>query len=281
MGVNSEAAFALDPVRQLVKISAMPRRRINFAALLAALLLMIGCDRPSPNTPTRSPVSLETNSTVLAAALRNRDPEIRAAAAQLIVAHSIAIDPRALIHGLNDSNPNVRRHCATALGRLRSREAIRPLFMLLQDDNWFVRAEAAAALGQVGDPRAAGWLVQLLNDPDPYVRLCAGTALLEVTGDSHRTMLLQAYDRATPTAKINLAIALAKLREPVAIDHLISATQTNDVALRRRAAEALGNYPPAAVTNTLILLSADANSSVRDEAARALQRTENNPATGR
>jgi len=259
----------------------MPRRRFNFAVFSAALLLVAGCDRPVPSAPAHSPVSLDTNATVLADALRDRDPEIRAAAAQLIAAHSIAINPGALIRGLDDSNPNVRRHCATALGRLRAGEAIRPLFMLLQDDNWFVRAEAAAALGQIGDPRAAGWLVQLLNDPDPYVRLCVGTALREVTTDSHRTMLLQAYDRATPAAKISLAIALAKLREPVAVDLLISATRTNDVILRRRVAEALGDYPPAAVTNALIFLSTDANASVRDEAARALQRMEITPATSR
>jgi HEAT repeat protein len=271
--------LALDAVRQLVKIPGMPRSRFNFPLLLTALFVLAACDRPVPSASTRGPITLATNAMALAAALRDRDPEIRAVSAQLIAANSIAVDQNLLIRGLDDSDPNVRRHCAVALGRMRANAAIKPLFMLLQDDNWFVRAEAAAALGQIGDPRAAGWLVQLLNDQDPYVRLCAGTALREVAADSHRSMLLQAYVRATPTARVNLAIALAKLQEPIAVDPLISATQTNDVTLRRRVAEALGDYPPAAVSNTLTLLSADPNASVRDEAMRALQRMGNTPAT--
>jgi len=152
------------------------------------------------------------------------------------------------------------------------------LFPLLQDENWFVRAEAAAALGRIGDPRAAGWLLQLLNDADPYVRLCSGSALRDVTAETHRAMLLQAFAHANPLARPNIAIALAKLGEPLALELLISATQTNDVTFRRRVTEALGDYAAPVVTNTLTLLLADGNDGVREEAARALLRVKNKPA---
>jgi HEAT repeat protein len=249
----------------------VPRR--NFTFLLLALFLVAGCDRPSSTPSSRSPVTIATNGPALAAGLGNRDPEIRAVAAQLIASSSFPIDPKALTRALNDSNPNVRRHCAVALGRMRAKEAIRPLFQLLQDSDWFVRAEAAAALGRIGDPRAVGWLLQLLNDGDPYVRLCAGAALREVTVESSRQMLLHAYERATSMTKPNIAIALAKLREPMVLAPLISVTQTNDVTLRRRAVEALGDYPFGGVSNTLSQLLNDADEMVRQEAAHALERS--------
>ena len=223
---------------------------------------------------------LATNGPALTAALRSRNPEIRVAAAQWIAVNAVVVEPSVLIRALDDSNPNVRRHCAVALGRLQAEAAVRPLFPLLKDENWFVRAEAAAALGRIGDPRAAGWLLQMLNDPDPYVRLCAGSALREVTTESHRPMLLQAFARAQPTALPNIAIALAKLGEPVALESLISATQTNDITFRRRVTEALGDYPATSVTNALTLLLADGNASVREEAERALKRAQNRSATG-
>jgi HEAT repeat protein len=249
----------------------MPRR--SFTAFLFALLLTTGCERSAPGPGARDSVTLATNGPSLTTALRCRDPEIRDAAAQLIVQNAIAVDPRELIRALDDSNPAVRRHCAKALGNMRTHEAVKPLFLLLQDHDWFVRAEAAMALGHIGDPRAVGWLLQMLNDGDAYVRLCAGTALRDVTAESHRPVLLQAFGRAKSVAKPNIAIALAKLREPVTLDLLISVSQTNDVTLRRRATEALGDYPPAVVTNTLTLLLVDADQGVRQEAARALHRT--------
>jgi HEAT repeat protein len=251
----------------------VPRRRFSFTFLLSSLLWTAGCDRPASTPPTRSTVTIATNGPALAAALRNRNAEVRVAAARLIASSSIAVDSKALVHALDDGDSNVRRNCAVALGRMRAKEAIKPLFLLLQDSDWFVRAEAATALGRIGDPRSAGWLLQMLNDGDAYVRFCAGAALRDVTVESHRDMLLQAYTHATAATQPNIAMALARLREPSVLDRLISVTQTNDVVSRRRVVEALGDYPARAVSNTLALLLSDADDAVRQEAARALQRS--------
>jgi len=222
---------------------------------------------------------LATNGPALTGALRNRDPQTRAEAARLIAVNSVAVDPSALVRGLDDSNPDVRGHCATALGKMRTQSALRPLFLLLQDRNWYVRAEAATALGRIGDPRVAGWLLQALNDDDPYVRLCVSTALREVTTESHRVMLLKAFGRAKSTAPA-IALALAKLHEPIALDQLISVAQTNDVVLRRQATEALGDYSSPAVTNILTTLLTDPDDGVKREAARALERMKTPPIVG-
>src|SRR2546429_579306 len=83
----------------------------------------------------------------------------------------------------------------------------------------------------IGHPRAAAWMVQLLTDGDAYVRLCAGTALRELTIESHRPMLREAFDRSAPTSRASLALALAKLREPVVLPMLTGMAQTNSVTL--------------------------------------------------
>jgi HEAT repeat protein len=272
--------FALDRALRFVKITPMPRCSFNSAVIFSALLLLIGCDRPTPKSSPHGTVSLATNGPVLVAALRNRDPQTRAEAARLIAVNSIAVDPSALTRALDDSNPDVRGHCATALGKMRAQSALRPLLPLLQDDNWYVRAEAATALGRIGDPRVAGWLLQVLGDGDAYVRLCASTALREVTAESHRAMLLQAFGRAPPSTRPAIAMALAKLHEPVALDQLIGVAQTNDVVLRRQATEALGDYSAPAVTNILTTLLRDPDDGVKREAARALQRMKTPPIGG-
>jgi len=272
-GVNPEAPiFTLDQLPLFAKIMPMPRCSFSFTVLFSVFLLVTGCERSRSDSSTGYHEPLATNGPALTVALRSRDSEARVAAAQLIAVNTVDVDSADLIRALDDSNPNVRRHCAMALGRRRVAMAVRPLFPLLKDDNWFVRAEAAAALGRIGDPRAAGWLLQLLNDSDPYVRLCAGSALREVTTESHRALLLQAFAHANPLTLPDIAIALAKLGEPVALESLISATQTNDVIFRRRVTAALGDYTTPAVTNTLTLLLADPNAGVREEAARALDR---------
>jgi HEAT repeat protein len=242
---------------------------VGWWLLLPVGLLGIGCGPSTPDPIPRHPPPLATNATALTTALRHRVPEARAEAARLIAENNTEVDPAALVLGLDDSNPNVRRYCAMALGRKRVPTAVKPLFLVLRDDDWRVRAEAATALGRIGDARAAAWLVQLLTDGDAYVRFCAGTALRDLVNESHRDMLRKSFARAHPIARPSLAIALGKLAEPVALDTLVNVAQTNDLVLRRYAIEALGHYPAETVSNVLAPLLASEDDDVRAEAARA------------
>lgn len=250
----------------------MSGRLLRGPLILSALLVVAGCGRSSHEPTTGHAAPLATNAAALTAALRQRSAETRAEAARLIAANDIEVEPSALMNGLDDPNPNVRRYCATALGRRRVRAAVRPLFEVLRDDDWRVRAEAATALGRIGDGRAVAWLVQLLGDSDAYVRFCAAAALRDVVNESHRELLRRAYARARPVERPALAIALGQLGEPAALDALVSVTQTNDAVLRRYAIEALGHYPAPVVTNRLASLLASEDPDVRAEAARAWQR---------
>lgn len=224
---------------------------------------------------------LPTDDPALKQALRRRDPEIRAAAAKLIAERSLPIATLELMRGLDDSVPAVRRHCARALGNRRAREALKPLFRLLQDSDWFVRAEACAALGEINDPRAAGWLIQLLNDGDGFVRHTAASALRRVACEVNRNVLVDAFRRADQPAQFSIAVALAKLGDPLAIVPLTDAASSTNNEVRRRAAASLGDFAAAgdvavvaSVTNALARLLADADESVRDYARLSLDKFE-------
>ena len=73
---------------------------------------------------------------------------------------------------------------------------------------------------------------------------------------------------------LELVGALAKLQEPVVLGVLTQMAQTNNATLRRRVAEALGDYTAPNVTNTLSLLRVDADQNVRETAAISLRRVQ-------
>ncbi|MCG3147848.1 MAG: hypothetical protein PCFJNLEI_01289 [Verrucomicrobiae bacterium] len=211
----------------------------------------------------------------LDAALHHRDPVIRAGVARLIGDHDLPLPPATLIKALDDSDPGVRRYCAETLGQRRETSALKPLFRLLADDNWYVRATAAAALGQLGDPRAAGWLIQMLGETDALVRLNATVALRQVAHENNHAALRTALAKAKPAQQLPLAMALAKLRDPLALDYLTNSLTVADAAFRRHVAEALGDFPDATMP-ALQQLAADPDEGVRHEAQRVLQRLESN-----
>src|SRR6185503_16520920 len=61
----------------------------------------------------------------------------------------------ALIQALGDADPLVRRSAASALGEMKSKNAVEPLIKLLKDDDTSVRKASAIALGRIGDTSAA------------------------------------------------------------------------------------------------------------------------------
>ncbi len=66
---------------------------------------------------------------------------------------------------------------ATALGKLKSREAVRPLSEMLKIGNLRERRSAAWALHQIGTTEAATLLQTAKQDPDEEVRFYAGNTL--------------------------------------------------------------------------------------------------------
>jgi hypothetical protein len=204
--------------------------------------------------------------------LRHRDRIVRVNMAKLIANQPNAGDFPEIVRALEDSDPEVRRDCARALGQLANPAALKPLFRLLSDDNWFVRAEAAIALGKIGDARAIGWLIQLLGDPDGYVRYSATGALYNLATASSHPLLLRALTVTAPADRFGIAVALARLHDPAALAPLGNAAKNNDVEIRRRAAEALGECGLVEGTNALAIFLMDPEPTVREQAREAIGR---------
>ncbi|NLY00226.1 MAG: sigma-70 family RNA polymerase sigma factor [Rhodopirellula sp.] len=109
------------------------------------------------------------------------------------VAQALAsIDPDALTRELAilcwDTNPNIRRAAAKALGDFgpRTKKGIRDLSRLLRDHEWEVRCAAAEALGNMGlaARSAVPELVSLLQDPCWEVRHASVRALKRIGPES-------------------------------------------------------------------------------------------------
>jgi len=83
----------------------------------------------------------------------------------------------ALIQALGDSDRDVRRAAAEALGDLGDPQAVPALIQALRDDWEAVRRAAAEALGKLGDPQAIPPLIQALGDYWYDVRFAAAEAL--------------------------------------------------------------------------------------------------------
>ena len=83
-----------------------------------------------------------------------------------------------LIAALKDKDSDVRNAAAWSLGRLGDKRAVEPFIAALKDKDSNVREAAAEALGELGDKRAVKPLLTALKkDKDSNVRDAAAKAL--------------------------------------------------------------------------------------------------------
>jgi len=94
-----------------------------------------------------------------------------------------------LITSLSDPDGNVRRLAASALGKLRSAEAVESLLRLLQKETGpQVRQYAIKALGRIGDARSVVMLTRIADDvaERDYNRIAARRSLTEIRAGVRR-----------------------------------------------------------------------------------------------
>ncbi len=123
-----------------------------------------------------------------------------------------------LVEALNNSNPDVRKFAARALGIIQDKRSEEPLIKVLGDENLEVAAAAALSLGTVGTEKSVTPLIKALdvkdmtikinasislgqleskdsvapltkvmeNDDDPYVRQWCARALENITGNRYK-----------------------------------------------------------------------------------------------
>jgi HEAT repeat protein len=159
----------------------------------------------------------------LARALSDTAPAVRAAAVLALAKPNSEAAPR-LLAALDDTDSNVRRSVANALGELGEPSALSPLANHARDEAAEVRAAVLRALGRLHDARALPILVQALSDSDDGVHLAALAALGDTNSPAAVAPLRASLQLEPRLAKTALA-ALGRIADPSAEKTLIESLE--------------------------------------------------------
>lgn len=111
------------------------------------------------------------------------DPELRAAAVELVGFLGEARDAQLLIQAAEDPSAEVRARAAAALGRLAATDGAVALTRALDDRIYFVRLHAARALGKVGEEAALERLVRQAREDRFEAARAAAEAIAQIDPD--------------------------------------------------------------------------------------------------
>lgn len=117
---------------------------------------------------------------LMLAALKSKDPFVRANAVQELGEMDVPEGTIPLIKALKDHNIYVRAYAAEALGKIKQSNAVDPLITALNDEDEFVQTHIVHSLGQIRDSKAIRPLIDLLNGEKQVVKTHAAWALGEI-----------------------------------------------------------------------------------------------------
>lgn len=146
----------------------------------------------------------------LAARLKDRDPEARTRAAQLLGRLNTDRSIEYLLPQLRDIDAGVRDQVVASLGQSTNDRVIEPLLVALRGDTRVgavdtrMRVAAARALGEVGTERAVPALIVDLQVGEPEVRAEAVKALIKIRSELARKPLLFIAD-TNPSSEVRSA----------------------------------------------------------------------------
>jgi HEAT repeat protein len=196
---------------------------------------------------------------------------------------------------LNDTDAEVRRLAATALGKIEEDGCVEPLLKALHDRAPGVQTAAIVALKRVADERIVPALSQLLRDPDASVRGHAAQSLevhgwrpstrddeiwlLVARGQCARAAAfgaaaLPALEAVLQSGPFSLCVAavqaLPDISDPRALRLLLTAARSNDTTVCVAAVDALARLGDPHAVDTIITLLSNQNGQVRLTAVEAL-----------
>ncbi len=212
-------------------------------------------------------------------ALKDRDVDVRRAAAQALANLE---DPRAvpgLIAALGDADAQVRGYAAMALGSLEDRRAVPGLLALLKDGSVDVRRCALEALSNFPDGVPVDVVLATMNDADAELRHVAISYALSRLHEGEEDSppdprYVAAFTRLLkdPSADIRQmavsAVAQAGLTQ--APPELLAMATDKSADVRQQVAYALGNIGDARAVPALKALLGDGNADVREAAINGL-----------
>ncbi len=117
----------------------------------------------------------------LVSLLKDKDPDVRIFAANMLGDIKDAISLQALLSALNDPADNVRIASAESLGKIRDEKAIEVLAGLMDDTTWVAMA-AIEAIGEIGGDKALSVLYRCL-EKEEYRGMTF--AAIEKAGNQH------------------------------------------------------------------------------------------------
>jgi HEAT repeat protein len=202
-----------------------------------------------------------------------------------------------LIFALKDKDAEVRCAAAKALMRTQDRRAVEPLVKMLRDTEPLARAAAAEALGHLGDPVAVNHLVGFLRDADPVVRTISARSLIRLGWkpgtDSHRVLqilamgtlhqlvalgpegvapLLELLRNGPPNKQFSAVKALGEINDPRVRPAMLEALRKPSPAVRIAALGILERQAEPTAYGEVEKLLRDTNPSVRGAAVEAATR---------
>jgi HEAT repeat protein len=236
--------------------------------------------------------------------LRDEDPGVRLAAAQVVTGHGAQRRFRqapgfaeALRDCLDSGDPELRRLATMGLAAIRDPKGMETISGLLKSEDAQVRIKALKSLERSKDPAKRDLVLELIDDPDEQaregalrclyipgderniavfaaaladesqrVRIAAAKGLQYLDDERGVDALLEELRRGSGMA----AIELSKSKDPRVFDALVEALKAEPSSFRATAAAALGmRGDPRAVEPLLAALNDDVP-HVKATAARAL-----------
>lgn len=148
--------------------------------------------------------------------------------ANAIEAAQSALDPAAarqmILSGLGDSHDIVRFAAAMAAGKLRLREAYKPLLALVHDPDVRVRVGVRYALHRLGDTRFSHDLERTAQDPSKYIRADTAMVLGLLNEPSALKILRQMQNDDEPIVRLQVAEAMWRLGDEQGLESLTAAS---------------------------------------------------------
>jgi HEAT repeat protein len=164
----------------------------------------------------------------------------------------LTVNLRSLGEGLEDSDPDVRRAVAVALGLSGEEAAVRPLIGAINDQDDYVRRNVATAFGLLGETRSVKALIKYLEDDSGLVRLAALRSLILLRDPAAITPLLRYLYLPDGTVDHVIVEALAGMAHPKAVHPLLEALPRASHFSQRMIVQALGEIADAAAVPALL-----------------------------
>ncbi|MGD1803995.1 HEAT repeat domain-containing protein, partial [Dapis sp. BLCC M126] len=178
-----------------------------------------------------------------------------------------------LVKFLEDSDSDVRRSAADALGEIGSEKAIPKLIPLIEDSESDMRKRAAEALGKIGSEKAIPGLNLLLKESDSIVRSIIASALGKIGSEKAIPGLNRLLKDSDSIVRTSAVSALGKIGSEKAIPGLNRLLKDSDSIVRTSAVSALGEIGSETAILRLILLLEHSNYDIRSRAAEFLYQT--------